>query len=76
MSMIVRAMTSSDDGEIRQCLAWLKTTHADTGFMHEAFNKDDPARYSRPWFAWANGLFGELILDLERRRPALLAARV
>lgn len=76
MSIIVRAMTSNDDGEIRQCLAWLKTTHADTGFMHEAFNKDDPARYSRPWFAWANGLFGEMILDLERRRPALLAARV
>ncbi|SDA24636.1 hypothetical protein SAMN03159340_01764 [Sphingomonas sp. NFR15] len=73
MSIIARAMTSDDDREIRQCLTWLKTTHAGTGFMHESFDRDDPTRYSRPWFAWANGLFGELILDLERRRPALLA---
>jgi meiotically up-regulated gene 157 (Mug157) protein len=75
MSIIVRAMTSDDDAEIRQCLKWLKTTDAGTGFIHESFNKDDPARFSRPWFAWANGLFGDLILDLERRRPALLAER-
>jgi len=75
MSIIVRAMTSDDDAEIRQCLRWLKTTHAGTGFIHEAFFKDDPARYSRPWFAWANGLFGDLILDVAQRRPALLAER-
>ena len=72
MSIIVRAMTSDDDAEIRQCLRWLKTTDAGTGFIHESFDKDDPKRFSRPWFAWANGLFGDLILDLERRRPALL----
>jgi uncharacterized protein len=75
MSIIVRAMTSEDDGEIRQCLRWLKSTHAGTGFMHESFDKNDPSHFSRSWFAWANGLFGELILDLERRRPALLAER-
>jgi meiotically up-regulated gene 157 (Mug157) protein len=75
MSIIVRAMTSEDDAEIRQCLRWLKSTHAGTGFMHESFDKNDPSRFSRSWFAWANGLFGELILDLERRRPALLAER-
>lgn len=73
MSIIVRAMTTENDNEIRQCLRWLKTTHAGTGFIHESFNKDDPDTFSRPWFAWANGLFGDLILDLERRRPALLA---
>nr|WP_245892829.1 glycoside hydrolase family 125 protein [Novosphingobium guangzhouense] len=75
MSIITRAMTTEDDDEIRQCLRWLKTTHAGTGFMHESFDKDDPSHFSRSWFAWANGLFGELILDLERRRPALLAER-
>jgi meiotically up-regulated gene 157 (Mug157) protein len=75
MSIMVRAMTSDDDAEIRQCLRWLKTTDAGTGFMHESFDKDDPKQFSRPWFAWANGLFGDLILDLERRRPALLRER-
>jgi len=75
MSIITHAMNSDDDAVIRQCLAWLKTTHGGTGFMHESFNKDDPVKFTRSWFAWANGLFGELILDLERRKPALLAAR-
>ena len=73
MSIITRAMTSDNDGEVRQCLRSLKATHGGTGFMHESFHKDDPAKFTRPWFAWANGLFGDLILDIERRRPALLA---
>lgn len=73
MAIVIRALTTNDDSEQRQCLAWLKSTHAGTGFMHESFNKDDPAKFTRAWFAWTNGLFGDLILDLERRRPALLA---
>jgi len=72
MSIIVRALTSADDAEIRDCLRLLKRTHAGTGFMHEAFDQDDPAHFTRPWFAWANSLFGEMILDLSRRKPALL----
>ncbi|MES1153328.1 MAG: glycoside hydrolase family 125 protein, partial [Rhodanobacter sp.] len=55
-----------------QCLHWLKTTHAGTGFMHEAFDQDDPARFTRAWFAWANTLFGELIVQLVAQRPELL----
>jgi meiotically up-regulated gene 157 (Mug157) protein len=73
MSIITRALMSDDDAVIRQCLTWLKKTHGGTGFMHESFHKDDPAKFTRSWFAWANGLFGDLILDLERRKPALLA---
>lgn len=73
MSIVTRALTSSDDDEIRQCLRWLKTTHAGTGLMHEAFRCDDPAMFTRPWFAWANTLFGELILNLHQHRPGVLA---
>jgi meiotically up-regulated gene 157 (Mug157) protein len=72
MSIIMRAMNSSDDATIRQCLRWLKASHAGTGFIHEAFDQDDPKTFTRHWFAWANGLFGELMLDLARRKPALL----
>ena len=32
--------------------------------MHEAFHKDNAHRYTRPWFAWQNTLFGELVLKL------------
>ncbi len=74
MSIITRGLLSDDDALIRQCLAWLRTTHGGTGFMHESFHKDDPTKFTRSWFAWANGLFGDSILDVARRRPALLAA--
>ncbi len=72
MSIIMRALTSTDDEEILDCLGMLVRTDADTGFMHETFWLDDPARYTRPWFAWANTLLGELVLHLASTRPALL----
>ncbi len=75
MAIIQYALASDDDAQIRQCLQWLKATHAGTGFMHEAFDQDDPAVFTRDWFAWANTLFGELIVDLHRRRPQLLLLR-
>jgi hypothetical protein len=71
-SIIMRGLTSSSEAEITQCLRTLGNSTAGTNFMHEAFYKDDPAKYTRPWFAWANGLFGELLLKLRRERPALL----
>lgn len=74
MALIVQALTSNDDAEICRCLRWLKTTHAGTGFMHESFDKDDPKKFTRAWFAWANSLLGELIVKLSQERPNLLQA--
>ena len=42
----------------------LQKTHAGTGFMHESFHKDDASKFNRPWFAWQNTLFGELVIKL------------
>lgn len=72
MSLIMRALTSRSDDEITLCLRQLVATDAGTGFMHETFWKDDPAQFTRPWFAWANTLFGELILTLDEERPRIL----
>lgn len=72
MGIILRAMTSHDNTEIKKCLQWLKSSHAGTGFMHESFHKDDAMKFTRKWFAWANTLFGELMLKLVRERPALV----
>ena len=72
MTIIIRAMTSNDDNEIKVCLKTLKETHAGTGFMHETFHKDDPSNFTRSWFAWANTLFGELIIKLSEQKPHLL----
>ncbi len=74
MSIIMRGMTSNDDKEIKYCLDTLQHTHAGTGFMHESFYKDDAAKYTRAWFAWANTLFGEFIWKVYRERPQLLNA--
>ncbi len=73
MSLTMRALTTQDEAEQLQCLRWLRSTHAATGFMHESFHKDDPRKFTRPWFAWANTLFGELILSLHKSSPKLLA---
>lgn len=72
MSIIMRAMTSKDDNEIKECLRTLRDTDADTGFMHESFHKDNPAQFTRSWFAWTNTLFGELILKLEKENKMYL----
>ncbi len=72
MGIILRAMTSTDDAEVLHCLRMLRATHAGTGFMHEAFDKDDAAQFTRKWFAWANTLFGELIIKIYHERRALL----
>ena len=72
LGIIQRALTSTDDGEIRFCLNTLQRTHAHTGFMHEAFHKDNPNKFTRAWLAWANTSFGELILKVHTDRPYLL----
>ncbi|WP_251622481.1 glycoside hydrolase family 125 protein [Odoribacter lunatus] len=64
MSLIMKAITSKDDAEIRNCVRMLRDTDGNTGFMHESFHKDNASKYTRRWFAWANTLFGELILKL------------
>ena len=64
MSNMMRAFTSTDDAEIRDCIIALMTTDAGTGFMHESFSRHDAADFTRAWFAWQNTLFGELILKL------------
>ena len=74
MSIIMRANTSTNDEEIRQCVQTLKNTHGGTGFMHESFHKDDPKKFTRHWFAWTNTLFGELMWKLYKEKPELLKA--
>ena len=68
MSLILKAMTTTNNEEIKYCIKTLRDTDADTGFMHESFHKDDPKNFTRSWFAWVNTLFGELILKLEKEK--------
>lgn len=62
IALSMQGLTSTDPEECRALLAMLETTDADTGFMHEGFHKDDPEKFTRPWFAWSNSLFSEFVL--------------
>ncbi|MCS3532295.1 glycoside hydrolase family 125 protein [Chryseobacterium sp. JUb7] len=72
LGLIMQALTTDNDDEIISCLKMLKATHAGTGFIHESFDVDNPKDFTRSWFAWANTLFGELILHLHKTKPEIL----
>jgi meiotically up-regulated gene 157 (Mug157) protein len=76
MSQVMYALTAGDGpgsgAEIHRMLTMLQASAAGTGFMHESYNKDDVQKFTRPWFAWANSLFGELIVQLAATKPELL----
>lgn len=72
LSIIMRALTSEDEKEIEVCLHMLIDTTAGSGFMHESFDAHDPTKFTRPWFAWCNSLFGELVVRVATSHPAVL----
>lgn len=62
ISLTMQALTSTDAAEREALIETLVSTTGGTGFMHESFNPDDPTQFTREWFAWANSLFGELLI--------------
>ena len=68
----MKGLTTGDAAELKECLTLLRNTDGDTGFMHESFHVDNPAKFTRSWFAWTNTLFGELIVKIYHEHPELL----
>ena len=64
ISLCMQGLTSNSKREQLSLLETLMNTDAGTGLMHEGFHKDDPAQFTRPWFAWANSLFAEFVMRL------------
>lgn len=75
IGLVMQALTSQDEKEIAGILDVLENTDAGTGFMHESFDPDDPAEFTRPWFAWANSLFAELVAKLVLETSVLSRAK-
>lgn len=67
ISLVMQILTSTDDEEILKCLEMIANTTADTNFMHESFDVDDPVNFSRAWFAWANSIFAEMTFYLKEK---------
>jgi meiotically up-regulated gene 157 (Mug157) protein len=72
LSIISRGMTSNSDTEIQQCLNMLLRGTDGTGLMHESFSRNSASTFTRVWFAWANTMFGDFILQLASQRPHLI----
>jgi hypothetical protein len=72
MASIVQIFTTDDDNEIRTVLKEILSTTDGLGLIHESISTFNATIYTRQWFSWANGLFGQMILDLESRKPYLL----
>lgn len=63
IGLIMEALTTDDRDTVERIFGYLRSTTADTNFMHEGFHKDDPFQFTRSWFAWANTLFAIFIID-------------
>jgi uncharacterized protein len=64
IALCMQGLTSDSRTEQLELLGTLLNTDASTGLMHESFHKDDPGQFTRPWFAWANSLFAEFVLEV------------
>jgi meiotically up-regulated gene 157 (Mug157) protein len=73
LSIIMRGLTTNNATEIKSCIETLVKTHGGTGFMHEAFHKDDATKFTRSWFAWANTIFGEFLWKTYKEKPELIS---
>ena len=62
LSLIVQAMTSNDAEEIRNCVSMIAHSTGGTHYIHESVQKDNDKVFTRPWFAWANSFFADLVL--------------
>lgn len=67
VSLAMQGLTSTDDDEINYLLDLFETTTAGTGLMHEGFHADDPDKFTRKWFAWANSIFAEFVIHVAER---------
>ncbi|KND91715.1 hypothetical protein TOPH_03818 [Tolypocladium ophioglossoides CBS 100239] len=72
MSQVSGIFGTDDDKEIKERLSIILQNSAELGLIHESINIHKSSDYTRPWFAWANSYFAEMILDLAERKPWLI----
>lgn len=64
IALCMQGMTATEEAEKYEILETIKRTHGGKKMMHEGFSVEDPTKYTREWFSWANAMFCEFVMDL------------
>ncbi len=62
IALAIEAITSGSTSHMQSTLQLLENTDAGTGNMHESFDVNDPTKFSREWFSWADMTYLLLLL--------------
>ena len=62
MGIIMQGFTVQPEESLRTLIEMIAHADDGTGYVHESVHKDDSSRYTRPWFAWVNSLYSELLI--------------
>ena len=75
MSLMIAIQTASraEAVQVRKWTKMLLESTSGLGLIHESVNVHNSNLFSRPWFGWANGMFGETVFDLADRFPDFLS---
>ncbi|OLN85419.1 Meiotically up-regulated gene 157 protein 3 [Colletotrichum chlorophyti] len=76
MAAVIAAMTAYHpisgvtdvEKEVEEQVRMVLDSTAGSGVLHESVNSWDEKDWTRAWFGWANGLFGELVLKMEEEQ--------
>lgn len=63
ISLGMQGLTAKSKEEKRAFIEQMASLDAGTGWMHESIYVNDPEKFTRPVFGWANAVFAELVLD-------------
>jgi meiotically up-regulated gene 157 (Mug157) protein len=62
LALCVQALTALDETEISRVFGYIAAADVGDHRLHESFDADAPAQFTRADFAWPNALYTELVL--------------
>ena len=63
IALAIEGLTTDDMDKKLEIINMMKNTDANTLFMHESFDPNNPSEFTREWFSWANSMYCELVMD-------------
>ena len=69
LALMARALTSTARSEVLEQSRYLAVSASPDGRIHESFDPQNPARYTRAEFGWANAMYAELLFRVAAGLP-------